>query len=379
MSQFNALLILISISLTGCSLDLKSKPSTKTGVLLDSPVANISYKTETLEGATNALGEYQYVEGEKVTFFIGSLVFPSVPATDIVTPFSIAETQDFSNSRVVNIVRLLQTLDQDGNPDNGITIADTAKNAATPVDFSLSESDFEKSAAVLNLVANSGSTNVSLVSKEDAIAHFKTTLSNTPLSSDKVIDLPEQTINIDGDKSDWVGVQPIGLDKTGDQNGASSTDLVKVSIARSGETIALLMETAGDINLYHTSGSAYSHYEIGFHFHSNSECSRDDNNGFFIVNNFTDANNQNYHRLEGWFNDATLKDIESENTNQQTMTAHAGTVLETSFSLSLLPKDKGGYISLSSYVQSFKDSDGTSVRTKHDALDSNVCFKLPVQ
>lgn len=51
------------------------------GILLDSPVINIGYRAATQEGTTNAQGEFNFVEGETVTFFIGDLEFPDVEAT----------------------------------------------------------------------------------------------------------------------------------------------------------------------------------------------------------------------------------------------------------------------------------------------------------
>ncbi|KZZ02237.1 hypothetical protein A3744_27635, partial [Oleiphilus sp. HI0073] len=150
--------------------------NTKTGVFLDSAVANIGYRTETLEGVTNSDGKYDYIEGETVTFFIGDLELPPVTAKGTVTPLDLADSDDTSDSMVVNIIRLLQSLDEDGNPDNGITIADAAKTVATPVGFELSIIDFESSSAVTTLVANSGSTNTVLISQNDAIAHFEDTL-----------------------------------------------------------------------------------------------------------------------------------------------------------------------------------------------------------
>jgi hypothetical protein len=119
-----------------------------------------------------------------------------------------------------------------------------------------------------------------------------------------------------------------------------------------------------------------SHYEVAFHFHDNSSCSGD-SNGFFIVNNFTMHYGDNHHRVEGYFSDMTLKNHES----QHTVTAHSGSYLETSFSKSLLPRDKGNYISLYSYIQSFKENskeDGL-VSTLHDELHHDVCFSLPLE
>lgn len=148
----------------------------QTGVFLDSPVINIGYRTETLDGVTNSLGEYEYIEGETVTFFIGDLELPPVAATGTVTPLNLAGRDDTSDPTVVNIIRLLQTLDEDGNPDNGITITDAAKTVATQVDFELSIIDFESSSAVTNLVSNSGSSNTVLISQSEAVAHFEDTL-----------------------------------------------------------------------------------------------------------------------------------------------------------------------------------------------------------
>ena len=150
-------------------------PTALTGVFLDSPVINIGYRTETLEGVTNDLGEYDYIPGETVTFFIGDLEFPPVLAVGIVTPLDLADSQDTSDPEVVNMIRLLQTLDQDGNPANGITITETAISNATQVDFSLSVAEFEVDMAVTTLILNAGQDSpvVALVDESVAVAHFE--------------------------------------------------------------------------------------------------------------------------------------------------------------------------------------------------------------
>ncbi|MCP8899771.1 hypothetical protein [Gilvimarinus xylanilyticus] len=158
------------------SSSVSSAAAAKTGVFLDSPVVNIGYRTETLDGQTNGGGEFQYLEGETVTFFIGNLEFPAVAAVSKITPLDLAGTDDSSNPMVVNIIRLLQSLDVDGNPENGLEIAKTAKTVSVPVDFSAPINDFEANAAVVNLVANSGSVITRLVSQSAAISHFEQTL-----------------------------------------------------------------------------------------------------------------------------------------------------------------------------------------------------------
>ena len=152
------------------------------GVLLDSPVLSIGYRTETLEGTTGFAGEYNYLTGETVTFFIGDLVFPSIPAKGTVTPLDLAGTTDINDSTVVNMIRLLQTLDYNQTPEDGISITGNAKLSATQVDFSLSVADFESSTAVIELIGNArqidpdtGQNIVvnSLVSTAEAISHFQ--------------------------------------------------------------------------------------------------------------------------------------------------------------------------------------------------------------
>ena len=178
-------LFLIS-SLTACSSDDNdnleieqpvTQPVTtpsESGVFLDSPVIGIGYKTDTLSGVTDAEGRYNYVDGETVTFFIGDLEFPATTASGVVTPLDIANTEDITDDKVVNMARLLQTLDQDGDPDNGITITQTAIDTAEPVDFSLSTADFAAADAVKNTIANGGQDNATseLISEESALAHL---------------------------------------------------------------------------------------------------------------------------------------------------------------------------------------------------------------
>ncbi len=154
---------------------------TEIGVFLDSSVINMDYQTETLSGATNSSGQYEYIPGETVTFSIGDLTFPVTNAQSTVTPIDIANAQDASDTTVLNMIRLLQTLDADGNPANGITITDAAKAAATPVDFTSLE--FESLSAVTNLISNAGQNTATqdLVSSQDALAHFETELEKNGL------------------------------------------------------------------------------------------------------------------------------------------------------------------------------------------------------
>ncbi len=154
-----------------------SGATASTGIFVDSPVSGISYTTATQSGKTSVKGEFLYLPGENVTFSIGSIQLPAVLASAMVTPLDIAQSPDINHQVVSNILVLLQSLDEDGNPANGISIpVAAATKATTPVNFDVSPAAFSANVAVTALVANSGSVTKMLVAAATAKAHFQSTL-----------------------------------------------------------------------------------------------------------------------------------------------------------------------------------------------------------
>ncbi|WP_127471596.1 hypothetical protein [Thiomicrorhabdus aquaedulcis] len=141
---------LSSLTLAGCgggggsSTPPPPADTSSTGTFIDSAVAGVAYKTATKSGTTSDKGEYKYEAGETVTFSIGGVSFPPVLAKGVVTPFDMAGSQDVDNQQVLNIGLLLQTLDEDKNPSNGIKItpavvAALANTTLTAADFSTAD------------------------------------------------------------------------------------------------------------------------------------------------------------------------------------------------------------------------------------------------
>lgn len=168
----------VAMALTGCgggsssggSSDSSTTPdNTQTGVFTDSAVANIYYETETKSGYTNAAGEFEYVEGETVTFRIGGIELPSVEATGRVTPATMTSNAS-SGDQLPNILRLLQTLDEDGNPDNGITITDNTHQALENAVLDVNQSAAAFETQYGNEVEIS--TNAPLITAQQAENHF---------------------------------------------------------------------------------------------------------------------------------------------------------------------------------------------------------------
>jgi hypothetical protein len=183
-----------------------------TGVFLDSAVSNISYKTAKQSGTTNEQGQFNYQNGETVTFSVGSVTLPPSVAATTITPMSLANTTDMGNNIVLNILVFLQSLDEDGIADNGIKIPDAAKDAATAsIDFTVSPAAFRVNPIFTTLVANSGSKNKTPVSLASAIDHFKATLAAgnmagqdpRPVAIIKAIDqgMVGKTVTLDGTAS----------------------------------------------------------------------------------------------------------------------------------------------------------------------------------
>ena len=111
-----------SSSQSGASNTNQNTPKL-TGTLLDSAVGGVSYTTSSnLSGLTNTNGQFEYRSGDQVTFSIGDTVLGKVNGGAVVTPVELAGTNNTADRRVINISRLLQSLDQDGDPTNGISV-----------------------------------------------------------------------------------------------------------------------------------------------------------------------------------------------------------------------------------------------------------------
>ena len=148
--------------------------STYTGQFFDSAVAGLNYKTASQSGQTNQLGEFQFQGKESIIFSIGGIELPSTVANLYLTPLDIYQTQDTNQIEVVNLLRLLQSLDADGDASNGIEIEESVHQLAANLTIDFSASDFEQQVA--DLVSKSGAVNQELISATMAIDHFKLTL-----------------------------------------------------------------------------------------------------------------------------------------------------------------------------------------------------------
>lgn len=110
----------------------------RTGVFIDGPVIGLRYESLTRSGLTNEDGEFEYDEGETVTFSVGGVVLGTTKGAKQVSPFDLFGVtpptsalairnhltdnvvSDFD--RAVNVCVFLQALDADRDPSNGIDV-----------------------------------------------------------------------------------------------------------------------------------------------------------------------------------------------------------------------------------------------------------------
>ena len=96
-------------------------------------------------------------------------------AGPVVTPLMLVDgAMDTTDPRVTNIVRLLITLDSDGNPDNGIEITAAAHDAAEGMSLDFASANFDTE--VQTLVENVKGAGTQLVDAGSAQNHFNTSL-----------------------------------------------------------------------------------------------------------------------------------------------------------------------------------------------------------
>ena len=116
--------LVASAILVGCGSSSSSVDSSlKTGYFIDSAVANCEYETSSgQKGRTDGNGKFRYKKGDKVKFYLGELELGEATpdSSGLITPESLTNNEDDK----VRLLRLIQALDTDNDPSNGITISD---------------------------------------------------------------------------------------------------------------------------------------------------------------------------------------------------------------------------------------------------------------
>ncbi len=147
--------------------------NTGTGYYLDSAVAGAEYKCGTQTGVTGSDGSFTFEEGADCSFELAGVPLRNINANQLKNGVKIIEDN-------LTVARFLQSLDFDGNPDNGIQIEakvlealkEAVKNLANKEDAL----DKEIDSVVAEVEAKVDDFNGGVVSEEEAFEHLSATL-----------------------------------------------------------------------------------------------------------------------------------------------------------------------------------------------------------
>jgi len=99
----------------------------KTGYFVDSAVAGVDFVSGGQTGTTDTAGTFTYEEGKQLSLSVGGVSLGTAKPDENVTPVDLVSGGTSESDAVVNLARFLQTLDDDGDPTNGISIGETVK------------------------------------------------------------------------------------------------------------------------------------------------------------------------------------------------------------------------------------------------------------
>jgi hypothetical protein len=173
------------IGLTGCggggSSSTPPSSDTKTGYLIDSAVDGVEYVTSSgKSGTTSDGGKFEYEKDDtNISFSIGGLKLPDFNLSNLngdkkILPTDLVgvDRNNTTDGNVSKVLQILQTLDEDGNATNGITITLTVRNA-----FGVNKNILDSNISDINTTLHTaGITNRTIVNPIKARAHFEKTL-----------------------------------------------------------------------------------------------------------------------------------------------------------------------------------------------------------
>jgi hypothetical protein len=179
MNSRNLIGLIIACGLAGCGGGGNSsaptagtaQPSVLTGVLVDSAVQGIAYSTPTRSGTTDVAGRFEYLGGETVTFSLYGQTIGQAVGGPTLTPFNLQSPTNHPDF-ALNLIRLLQTMDSDADPANGITLPTVAGSMSINLDQPTTA--FDSDPAVGSFIGTR-----TLVSASTAVAHLTGTIATS--------------------------------------------------------------------------------------------------------------------------------------------------------------------------------------------------------
>jgi hypothetical protein len=201
--------------LAGCGAGGSGGGILAEGVFLDSPVEGLRYEFGSVVDFTDEDGTFLYLPGRPVSFYVGDILLGSAQGALVLTPVDLVpDATGVEDDRVTNILRFLQTLDDDYDPANGIRIAPSTHEALLGQTLSLNVNDTDEFALredvqflVSNATASLEQPRSRLVPAITAQAHMRATLRELQ-TPDRTVPDTLGSLAISGPQASEVGDSP---------------------------------------------------------------------------------------------------------------------------------------------------------------------------
>lgn len=184
--QIIAFSAIASALFVGCGDSSDSAPATatvETGTFVDAPVQGLKYVTASQNGDTNANGEFKYVAGEEVEFFLGNLSLGKAAAEALMTPYTLSGS---NTQMATNIALLVQNFDNDRTDAILNVLALKDYNLS---DFHISDTNLESKLTTLlatpDFQTRRGGTNFGLIDSTTAKNAMDTFIATDSIKYDK--------------------------------------------------------------------------------------------------------------------------------------------------------------------------------------------------
>lgn len=161
--------ILGTLFFVGCGgSSSSSSVSVQSGTFVDSPVKGLYYVSGSQSGTTDVNGTFKFETGQTVKFYLGDANGALIGETNgstLVTPLDLSD-DGIDGAKTANILRVLQSLDSDGDASNGIDI--NISKAAKVKSLNLSDD--------ANVTAGLTAAGATIKTSDEVKAHFRESL-----------------------------------------------------------------------------------------------------------------------------------------------------------------------------------------------------------
>ena len=133
--------VLVVLTFTSCG-GIDNESQSVSAKFIDATVVGLSYRCSSGSSlVTDSSGTFSCNLGDSVTFSLGEKIFKTLPIEqNIYTPYDIFPNEINS---ALNLARLLQSIDKDGNPNNSSIDINKTLEATLPSNLNYSASSFE--------------------------------------------------------------------------------------------------------------------------------------------------------------------------------------------------------------------------------------------